>query len=72
MTLNGPKSSVNRSLKIWDFLQTGIEFLDLFKGSLGKKEKGETWEEKGVPHLKNFLWSLFEDKGAPFHVDQPI
>ena len=40
LKLNGPKSSVKRSLKIWDFLQTGIqlviEFFDLFKGSLGK------------------------------------
>ena len=25
-----------------------------------------------VPHLKNLLWSLFEDKGALLHVDQPI
>ena len=39
-TLNGPKSSVKWSLKIWDFLQTGIQlvigFLDLFKGFLGQ------------------------------------
>ena len=49
-----------------------IGFLDLFKGSLGKKERGETSEEKGGPHLKNLLWSLSEDKGTPLHVDQPI
>ena len=30
MSLNGPKLSVNWSLKIWDFLQTGIGFLNLF------------------------------------------
>ena len=79
MTLNGPKSLVNWSLKIWDFHQTGIGFLDLFKGSLGKKGK-KTWKEKGVPHWsiflglfrKNLLWSLSEDKGAPLHVNQPI
>ena len=39
MTLNGPKSSVNGNLKICDFLQTRIGFLDLFKGSLGKKRE---------------------------------
>ena len=62
MTLNGQKSSVNWSLKIWDFLQTGIGFLDLFKGSLGKKERGETWEEKGVPHRRTFFGSLSEEE----------
>ena len=45
-------------------IQLVIGFLDLFKDSLGQKF--------GVPHLKNLLWSLFEDKGAPLHVDQPI
>ena len=37
-SVNGPKLSVKWSLKIWDFLQTGIQlvigFLNLFKGSL--------------------------------------
>ena len=45
-------------------IQLVIRFLYLFKGFLGKKFS--------VPHLKNFLWSLSEDKGAPLHVDQPI
>ena len=45
-------------------IQLVIEFLYLFKGSLGKKFS--------VPHLKNLLWSLSEDKGASLHVDQPI
>ena len=39
-TVNGPKTSVKWSLKIWYFLQTGIQliigFLYLFKGSLGQ------------------------------------
>ena len=43
LKLNGPKSSVKWSLKIWDFLQTGIQlvtgFLYLFKGSLGKNSR---------------------------------
>ena len=43
MTLNGPKFSVNWSLKIWYFLQTGIGFLYLFKGSLGKNSVCCNW-----------------------------
>ena len=62
MKLNGPKLSVNWSLKIWDFLQTEIGFLDLFKGSLRKKKKGETLEEKGVPHRRTCFGSLFEEE----------
>ena len=62
------QNTVKWSLKIWDFLQMRIQlvigFLYLFKGSLGQKF--------GVPHLKNLLWSLSEDKGASLHVDQPI
>ena len=45
-------------------VQLVIGFFYLFKGSLGQKFNG--------PHLKNLLWSLSEDKGAPLHVDQPI
>ena len=63
MMLNGPKSSVNGSLKIWDFLQTGIGFLDLFKGPLGKKERGENLRGKGGSVLKYFFFgSLFEEE----------
>ena len=40
----GQKLSVKRSLKIWDFLQTGIKLvigvLDLFKGFLGQNSGG--------------------------------
>ena len=43
-SLNGQKSSVKWTPKIWDFLQTGIQlvtgFLYLFKGSLGQNSKG--------------------------------
>ena len=59
MTLNGPKSSVNGSLKIWDFLQTGIGFLDLLKGSLRKKEGGENLRGKGGAALKYYFWKSF-------------
>ena len=42
-TLNWLKSSVKWSLKIWDFLQTGVQlvigFLDLFKGFLGQNSR---------------------------------
>ena len=42
------KTVVKWSLKIWDFLQMGIGFLDLFKGSLGKKkERRENLRGKG-------------------------
>ena len=59
MMSNGPKSSVNGSLKIWDFLQTGIGFLDLFKGSLGKKEGGENLRgEGGEAFEESFLESF--------------
>ena len=65
MLLNGPKLSINWSLKIWDFLQTRIGFLDLFKGSLGKKERGENLRGKGGAVFKFFFFffgSLFEEK----------
>ena len=45
-------------------IQLVIGFLYLFKNSLGQKFS--------VPHLKNLLWSLSEDKWVPLHVDQPI
>ena len=45
-------------------IQLVIGFLYLFKGSLGQK--------LSVSHLKNFLESLSEDKGALLHVDKPI
>ena len=58
------KSSVKWSLKIWDFLQTGIQlvtgFLYLFKGSLGQNSRrpvlrllglGAEWRE-----LRPLLW----------------
>ena len=54
MKLNGPKTSVKRNLKTWDFLQTGIQFvigfLDLFKGSLGQNSGGVA-----VKHNLGFL-----------------
>ena len=44
MNLNWPKSSVKCGLKIWDFLQIGIQlvigFLELFKGFLGQNSRG--------------------------------
>ena len=48
MKLNGPKKSVKRSLKTWDFLQTGIQLvmdsLTYLKGLLGKIQKGAAVE----------------------------
>ena len=58
MILNGPKSSVNGNLKICDFLQTRIGFLDLFKGSLGKKRERKP-ERKGGAALKYFILGVF-------------
>ena len=63
--LNGPKTSVKWSLKIWDFFQTRIQlvlgFLDLFKGSLGQNSDGaeasaraEGWMYRECGRL--FLW----------------
>ena len=43
----------------------GIGFLDLFKGSLGKKEKGENLRGKGGATLKYFCFffgSLSEEE----------
>ena len=41
----------------------GIGFLDLFKGSLGKKERGENLRGKGGAALKFFFfWSLSEEE----------
>ena len=58
-TLNGPKSSVKWSLKIWDFLQTGIQlvigFLDLFKGSLGQNSEASARAD-GWTHRELRLW----------------
>ena len=63
MMLNGPKLSVNCSIKIWDFLQTGIGFVDLFKGSLGKKERGEKLETKRGCCIEVFFFgSLSEEE----------
>ena len=63
MNLNGPKSSVNSNLKIWDFLQTGIGFLDLFKGSLGKKEREEKPARKRGCRIEEFACgSLSEEE----------
>ena len=59
MMLNGPKSSVNGSLKIWDFLQTGIGFLDLFKGSLGKKKRGKKPKRKRGHRIEELVLGVF-------------
>ena len=41
----------------------GIGFLDLFKDSLGKKERGENLRGKGGAALKYFFfWSLSEEE----------
>ena len=77
MTLNGQKSSVNWSLKIWDFLQTEIGFLDLFKGSLRKKERGEKPERKRGCRIEVFFLGVFWKRriwgqGRELHVDQPV
>lgn len=44
LKLNGLKMSVKWSLKTWDFLQMGIQFvigfIDIFKGSLGQNLEG--------------------------------